>query len=564
MRRLPLPDPGDPDTRSPVRFIGWLAKGQRTTLLTGAAFGVLWMMSQAIMPLFIGRALEAGVAHRDTGSLVRWTVALAGLGLVQAVAGVGRHRRAVLNWLTATYRCDQLVIRAVARLGAALPERVAPGEVVNMVSSDTRQVGNALDITARLSGAVVSCILVALLLLNTSVLLGLVVLIGVPLLIAGVTPVLRPFHRRQSDQRTETGRLTSIGTDTVAGLRVLRGMGGERAFLGRYVEQSQRVRRAGVATGRVASVIDAQQVLLPGVFVVLLTWLGARLTVRGDISVGDLIAFYGWAAFLVLPLRTFTEAADKMTRAHVAAGRILRLLRAAPTLDWGQRTDWPSDAPLVDAPSGLRVSPHGMTVVACTDTDDGSRLADRLGRYVDADVYVGDVALRSMTEETVRQHVLVVDANASIFGGRLRDELDPLRRHADAEIAAALEVADATEIVEGLPAGLDTVVGERGRSLSGGQRQRIVLARAVLADVDMLVLVEPTSAVDAHTEARIAGRLRTARAGRATVVVSPSPLLMRAAESAALVDAGSVVVQGDRTEVAHHPALRAAVDRALT
>jgi ABC-type multidrug transport system fused ATPase/permease subunit len=561
MRRLPLPDPGDPDTRSPARFFFWLVRGQRGTLAAGAVFGILWMLAQAVVPLLVGRALDAGVAHRDSRALLGWTGALLGVGALQAAAGIGRHRRAVLNWLTATYRCDQLVARAASRLGAALPLRLAPGEVVSMVTSDTRQIGNALDISARLSGAAVSFVVVALLLLRTSLSLGLVVLLGVPFLMAAVTPILRPLHRRQAVQRAALGRLTSLGTDTIAGLRVLRGMGGERAFHDRYVAQSQRVRAAGVATGRVVSVVDAQQVLLPGVFVVILTWLGARLAVRGDISVGNLIAFYGWAAFLVLPLRTFTEASDKFTRAHVAAGRILRLLRAQPALTWGTRTDWPARPELIDLDSGVTVPAADMTVLACTDADAAARLADRLGRYVDAPVTVAGTDLAEFTAETVRSQVLVVDPHATLFGGRLRDELDPQGRHSDAAIEAALHVADAVEVVDGLPDGLDTVIGDRGRSLSGGQRQRIVLARAVLADPPVLVLVDPTSAVDAHSEARIAERLSAARGDRPTIVVSASPLLLRVADHAALVVDDEVVVQGAPPEVSQHPAYRAALDR---
>ena len=561
MRRLPLPHPGIPDTRSPWRFLLWLIHGQRRTVLAGACYGVLWMLAQAVAPLFVGRALDAGVADRDASALVWWTVALAGLGLVQAAAGILRHRVAVLNWLTASYRCNQLVARTATRLGAALPRRVSAGEVVSMVTSDTPQIGNALDISARLSGAVVSFIVVALLLLHTSLLLGLVVLLGVPLLMLAVSPLLRPMHDRQAAQRAARGRLTSLGTDTIAGLRVLRGMGGERAFLDRYVAQSQEVRRAGVATGRVVSIVDAQQVLLPGVFMVLLTWLGARLAVQGEISVGELVAFYGWAAFLMLPLRTFTEAADKVTRAYVAVNRLLRLLRAVPELRWGMRTDWPDAADLVDERTGVRVGP-GVTVVACTDTTEAAVLADRLGRYVDADVVVGGVPLADLAEHVVRARVLVVDTDATLFGGRLRDELDPGGGRSDDEIAAALATADAQEIVDGLPEGLDTVIGERGRSLSGGQRQRVVLARALLSDADVLVLVDPTSAVDAHTEARIAERLRAARQGRATVLISASPLLLHAADRALLVDGGVVVVEGDRHDVARHPAFQAAVDRA--
>ncbi|MDQ1694804.1 MAG: hypothetical protein QOJ03_157 [Frankiaceae bacterium] len=561
MRPLPLPDPGTPDTRSAWRFLGWLIRSQRRTVAAGAFFGIVWMLAQAVAPLMIGRALDQGVAARDLTALLWWVGALAALGLVQAGAGIVRHRLAVVNWLSAAYACQQLVARAVVRLGAALPSRLAPGEVVSMVTSDSPQVGNALDLTARLSGAVVSFIVVALLLVHTSLLLGLVVLVGVPLLMGAVAPMLRPLHRRQTAQRAARGRLTSLGTDTIGGLRVLRGMGGERAFHDRYVAQSQRVRTAGVATGRVVSVVDAQQVLLPGIFVVLLTWLGARLAVRGEISVGELVAFYGWAAFLVLPLRTFTEAADKITRAHVGVTRILRLLRAAPALTWGSRTDWPVAAPIVDEQSGLVVPATGVLVVACAESDEGALIADRIGRYAAAAVTVGGIPLASFTEDTVRRHVVVVDSQSTVFGGRLRDELDASGNHSDTAVRAALEVADAVEIVEDLPDGLDTVIGEQGRSLSGGQRQRIVLARALLTEADVLVLVEPTSAVDAHTEARIADRLVAARAARATVVVSASPLLLRAADRAALVVDGEVVLQGSRHDVAHHPAYRAAVDR---
>src|SRR4051812_30409010 len=362
MRRLPLPDPGIPDTRSPARFFRWLIRGQLRTLAAGVPFGVLWMTSQAFVPLLVGRALDRGVAQGHVHALIGWVLALAGLGVVQAAAGIGRHRCAVTNWLTATYRCDQLVTRSAASLGAALPSRLPPGEVINMVASDTRRIGNALDISARFSGAVMSFVLVAFLLLSTSVKLGLVVLIGVPLLVGVVTPLIRPMHDRQGRQRTEVGRLTSLGTDTIAGLRVLRGMGGERAFFDRYREQSQRVRAAGVEAGRIVSIVDAQQVLLPGIFVVILTWLGARMAVSGDITVGELIAFYGWAAFLVLPLRTFTEAADKFTRAHVAAERLLRLLGATPGLSWGGRADWPRGGAIRDGRTGLVVPGDGLTV----------------------------------------------------------------------------------------------------------------------------------------------------------------------------------------------------------
>ncbi len=176
------------------------------------------------------------------------------------------------------------------------------------------------------SGAVVAYAVVAVVVLRTSVPLGLLVLVGVPLLVVGLAPILRPLQARQRAQRDAAGRLTALGADTVAGLRVLRGIGGERVFLGRYRDQSQEVRRAGVRVAGLQATLDAAQVLLPGIFVILLTWLGARFVLAGKIDAGDLVAFYGYAFFLVIPLRTATQTAERGTRALVGTRRILDVL----------------------------------------------------------------------------------------------------------------------------------------------------------------------------------------------------------------------------------------------
>ena len=186
--------------------------------------------------------------------------------------------------------------------------------------------GGAFDITARLAGAIVSYFVVAIILLSASVTLGLVVLIGVPILVLLMGFVIKPLQARQAVQRDEVGKLTALGADTASGLRVLRGIGGEGAFFARYRNRSQEVRQAGVRVALPQSTLDAAQVFIPGVFVVLVTWLGARFALSGKIDTGDLVAFYGYAAFLVLPLRTAAEAVDKLTRSYVGAQRMLGIL----------------------------------------------------------------------------------------------------------------------------------------------------------------------------------------------------------------------------------------------
>ena len=259
-----------------------MALQQWRTLLGGMFFGIVWMSSQAVMPAVLGAAIDRGVADRDGRALLFWAGAMLLVGLVQAVSGIMRHRFAVTNWLTAAYRVVQLVGRQSVRLGGTLPRKVSTGEVVAIGTSDLSHIGQVMDVTARFSGAIVSFLLVATILLSTSVTLGLVVLIGVPLLMLLVGPLLRPLQERSATQRHLMGGLANTASDIVGGLRVLRGIGGEQVFHERYRRESQDVRRAGVQVARLQSVLDALQVFLPGVFVVLVVWLGARSAVSGS------------------------------------------------------------------------------------------------------------------------------------------------------------------------------------------------------------------------------------------------------------------------------------------
>ena len=353
MRTLPFADPGVPDVRSPGRFVWWLARSQWATLLGGMAFGIVWMLAQAVMPALIGQAIDAGVAGGDTSALIGWAAALTAAGLVQTGAGVMRHRFAVTNWLTAAYRVVQLVTRRSTHVGASLPQQVSTGEVVSIGSSDLAHFGNAMDVAGRMAGAVVSFVVVAMILLRTSMTLGLVVLVGVPLLLLAIGPLLRPLQARTFIQREMTGQLNSLATDIVGGLRVLRGIGGEEVFHDRYARESQHVRDAGVRVGRLQSLLDALQVLLPGLFVVVVVWLGARLAVAGTISAGELVAFYGYAAFLLVPLRTATEFANQVIRAVVAARRFCAVWAVEPGItDPAEPGRLPAHGSLVDHESG--------------------------------------------------------------------------------------------------------------------------------------------------------------------------------------------------------------------
>lgn len=569
VRSLPYADPGIPPTEGPWPFLLWVGRRQQATLAVGIVWGVLWMVAQALVPVAVGRGIDQGVVAGDLRALVVWALVVTGLAVTQALAGVMRHRTAVSNWLQASFRVAQLLGYKAADTGEALPRSVPTGEVVSTVTNDAMRLGGAYDITARLSGALVSYAVVAVLLLRISTSLGLVVLVGVPLLTGLLGLLIRPLQRRQAVQREEAGRLTTLGADTVAGLRVLRGIGGEQTFVDRYRSRSQVVRESGVRVAGVQATLDAAQVLLPGVFVFVVTWLGARLAVRGDLSVGDLVTFYGLSAFLVTPLRTATEAVDKMTRAYIGARKIVAVLRVTPNIldrTANARADLLEQAALHDPTSGVTVPPGRLTAVVSQRPEESAALADRLGRFSEvphAPVLLGRQRVDLVPLAALRHHVVVSESDPRLFTGPLRAQLVGHRGADDEALARAIDTAGAHDVLEALPDGVDSDVEERGRSFSGGQRQRLALVRALLTDAPTLVMVEPTSAVDAHTEARIAARLREHRAGRTTVIMTASPLLLDQADHVVFLEGGAVVAAGTHRELlATSAAYRSTVIRA--
>jgi ABC-type multidrug transport system fused ATPase/permease subunit len=569
---LPLPDPGTPVLTSAWGYLRWVARMQWRTLAVGTFWGTVWMVAMAAVPAALGAGVQAA-ADGDEAAVLHAVGVLVILGLVQAAAGVIRHRMAVTNWITAASRTQQLVVRHAAHLGSDLRRSVATGEVVAVTSSDVEKIGSAFDVLARFIGGVVAFFAVAAVLLNSSVLLGSIVLVCVPLLGLAVGPLLKPLERRESAQRHLVGRATELASDTVAGLRVLRGIGGEDLFLRRFRDASQEVRTAAVGVAKVRSLLDAQQVALPGLFLVIVTWVGARLVLAGTLDVGQLVAFYGYSAFLLTPLRTFTEAAQRWTRAYVAAGRVVTVL----SLERGDGSARPDaanavaqSATLRDPVSGLTVAPGRLTAVVCAEQVTADEIALRLAGLGEdgAAVTVDGVPLGQIPRDVLRAAVLTQDKDPVLLSGTLAELMD-VPRSGRVSVAEAVEAASAFDVLDALVDSSPDVsdplrarITERGRSLSGGQRQRLALARSLVADPPILVLDEPTSAVDSHTEARIAAALRDAREGRTTVILTNSPLVLDRADTVALVLDGRVVATGRHRQLLHdEPRYRAVVTR---
>jgi ABC-type multidrug transport system fused ATPase/permease subunit len=213
---------------------------------------------------------------------------------------------------------------------------------------------------------------------------------------------------------------------------------------------------------------------------------------------------------------------------------------------------WPNElARLEDVRSGVVVE-RGQLVALVTDTPDHAAvLVDRLGRFVadTDDVLVNGVAISSYALADVRSHVIVSEIEPRLFSGELRYELMPHGLVDDERILDVLRATSSLDVLDALEEGLSTTVEERGRGFSGGQRQRLNLARAILTNADVLILVDPTSAVDTHTEGRIAARLRDVRGGHTTLVATSSPLLLEKMDVVFVVLDGRVPEHGTHDEL---------------
>lgn len=597
-----------PDTRSPARFLLWLIGYQKRLFIALVAVGVFWFLPGAVGPYLLGRAVDTGVSTGDWAQVARWSALLLLTILGGVAAGIIGHTLEVGSWLISLYGTVLRVTRKSVQMGHVLPRRTPTGEVLSVSASDSDTFGATLVVAARALSGLIAFGVVAGLVLSTSVPLGIVVLIAAPLLVLAAAPLLRPLHRTQAVERSRVSELTSMATDIVAGLRILRGIGGEATFGRNYAVKSQETRRAAVRAGAWQAAVDALGVLLSGLFLVMLTWLGARELVAGRLTIGELISFFGYAVFVVLPIQIFFEAVRAWVQGLVSARKAIAVL--------GLRPPWqppetpraiPADAALEDEHSGLRLTPGLLTVVVSGLPDDSAALADRLGRYlpdtgtpasIDVDdslkgaarrrakadvaerlaaraledearararwgVTLGGIDLSELDLAGLRSHVLVSDTAGMVFAGTLQQALDPHGRASREQAETVMVAASAEDVYEALPGGWQGVLDERGRGLSGGQRQRLVLARALLVDPPVLVLVEPTSAVDAHTEARIAERVAGLRRGRTTLVTTVSPLWLHHADEVVWLDEGRVAARGTHSDLLAEPGYRRVVARGL-
>ncbi|RCV55375.1 multidrug ABC transporter ATP-binding protein [Marinitenerispora sediminis] len=527
-------------------------------------------VGEAMVPVIVGLVIDGAVA---TGDVRR---GLLGLGLLAAVF-------VAFSW---SYRIGARIIEGVAQgaeheLRVELARRVLhprggaergrqPGALLSVATSDAQRTAMLTTAVAITAAAVTALAVTVVALLRVSVPLGLLVAVGLPPVLWLTHALGRPLERRSAVEQARVARAAGLATDLVRGLRVLKGIGAERAAADRYRAASRDSLRATLLAARAEGLYESGAPLVTGAFLALVAYVGGRLALAGDITVGELIAVVGLAQFLIGPMQRLFRAGAVFAQVRASADRVAEVLSAPPAV--GAGTTEPADTAGALRLDGLahgalrgltlEVAPGEVAGVVVPDQAAATALLDCLGHRVcpaAGAVLLDGVPLDRLAPDRAHAAILVSDHEADLFEGSVLANVTAAARD-HGRVPDALAAAAADEVAAGLPDGLDTVVSERGRSLSGGQRQRVALARALAADPPVLVLHDPTSAIDAVTEARVASGLRALRTGRTTVVLTTGPALLAVCDRVVLVLDGGIAATGRHADLVRDNAdYRAAV-----
>lgn len=546
---------------------GWLLGAQRFRIALLIVLYCVFFGSQILIPYLVGRALQDGIENGH--GLTHWALLLAGVIVVVTISGYGAWVVLELARMDGVVRTERAVLRQINRLGGEIGYLFSAGDIISITSSDATRFGSLIACIGQVGGSLFSYGVAVALLAFQSASLALAVLFGMPLMLLCLRPTFRSLEARNAAQRNQLAAVNTLAGDTATGLRVLRGLGGEDHFANRYRTACRDLQRHGEDVARSRALLEGAQVLLPGVLLLAVIWWGAHEAVAGRITPGAFIAFYGYLTLLVRPLRFTILGIGSFARARVAARRIHGFLTAEPSSDPGGPESFPDTGELCDPETGITITPGRFTALVDPSPARATSALERLARCAEPAGEIAGVPLSKVPIDQVRARVHLSHHDAHLFSGDLHDQLDADGHRTRDDIVRALHAASALDIVGLDPAHIELdpapdrpyethlTLRERGRGLSGGQLQRLVLARALLADSDFLLLDRPTSAVDARTERRIATRLARHRAGRTTVVATTSPHLLAIADE--VIFHGSEVRRGTHAELLRHLAYRESV-----
>ncbi|MGC9438387.1 ABC transporter transmembrane domain-containing protein [Streptomyces sp. WG5] len=539
------PRPGSDILRTALRRnVGAMVWG---TVLMG-----LYQAGETAFPIALGLIVEHALRDRSPEALAVSIAALAviittvslswrfGMRVLQDANTTEAHR-----WRVRVAACG---LQPVAR-----DVDLKSGEVLTIATEDADQTADIIEVVPLLISSLVAVVIAALALGLADVRLGLLVIVGTVAILSVLSVMSRRIGSSTREQQARVARAGAKVADLIIGLRPLHGFGGNHAAFRSYREVSTEAKHQAVTVARVNGVYAGTALALNAVLAAAVTLTAGRLAFDGQINIGELVMAVGLAQFIMEPLKLFSEMPKYVMIARASAERMALVLTAPPVTAPGPERPAAGGALEVDSlrhgalrKVRFRVSAGEFVAIAAYQPRAAADLASVLALNVPPDAYEGAVRvggqdLADLSIEAVRAHMLVNPYDGEIFAGTLRTNIDP--SGTSRTVPAAVEASMLTDVVALHREGLDYAVRDRGANLSGGQRQRLSLARALAADADVLVLRDPTTAVDAVTEQLVARNIAKLRRGRTTLVITSSPALLDAADRVLVLDDGVITAE---------------------
>lgn len=538
MIALPRPHP---------MLLGMVSRN-RGSLLLGAGLLVLWALGETLVPVVIGATIDHAIDGTHVGALLVWIalLALTFAGLSYGYRFGARITVRVMNEETHQIR-NAVAAHAISPTGAQTD--LLPGEIAALASSDADVAGSFLRVVLGGVAAGIAVIVGTGYLLVVDWIVGLVVVATVMVSLLVVNKVMPRITTATEEQNAAIGAAAGQAADLIEGIRVLKGVGGEGAAVADYRDRSRVATSASTAVARKQALVEATQVAISGVAVAVVTGLAGWRTLEGQLSVGELIAVLGVAAYLGEPMGQAASIASDVARSTGAARRIAGFLATGPAIRGGKLRAVGGELEILVplTPQPVRIAPGEFVALVMPDAGAAAALTRAFAGGADAaSVRIGGIGRHELDPEYVPTLLTAAPHRIDLFAGSLAENIAAPGGTPDPRI---LDAAAVTEILEVLGAGIDYQIEEQGRNLSGGQRQRIALARALSQDTPLLLLHDPTTAIDAVTEAQIAAAIRLLNRERTMVVVSTSPAILAAADRVLVID-GDTVRMGTHHELA--------------
>ncbi len=538
-------------------------------VFVGFSSALMQTLATLTIPWLTRGVINKALLPGKTSLLVWYGLAILGVGVVRFGFAVARRLSTGRISLDIEYDLRNRLWAHLLRQPFGYFDRWPTGQLMSRAMADVQNVRMFLGyglifFTANIF--LMAAVTVLLFVLDWR--LALLSLAFLPLLLLATVRFSRRLQPILRDVQQKIADVTSTAEENVIGSRIVRIFAREDDELAKFSDRSTRVFEAEVSAARIRAVYIPLIGFLPTLAVVVLLYVGSRQVIAGSLSLGSLVAFYGYLMLLISPAQVIGWLTGLAQRAVASGARVYEIMDAP--IEMVERAD---AAPLASVRGEVRFEgvsfsyvdrpvlehidldvPAGRTIALVGHTGCGkTTLTNLVPRFYDAAegrVLVDGHDVRDVRLDDLRRHIGVVTQDPFLFSTTVADNIRFGRPDAsDALVHEAAERAQAATFIEALPDGYATVVGERGLTLSGGQRQRIAIARALVLDPQILILDDATSSVDAETEFKIRRALVEVMKGRTTFIIAHRPSTISLAEEIVVMADGRIVERGTHREL---------------